>query len=234
MMRFVNLIVAASIILSCQAWRSGSPNINPLVGWANHKRTRYDQIPTAGSLNPQENIVKLLKTRGTAYLHDLIKETGYSVFKINLFEERIVLADPVAIRVMYDTYLTEKSDDFGLLRTSSFPLRGYMVSAGTTDLREKAIKKRGMMNIVHAALKKHGYDGFYSIFKKHWSQALTAIKDDQTSVEGLIDIATLKTFTEFFLGKAYDLDLKTYLGWFFKGAVFKGCLLYTSPSPRDS
>jgi len=228
MLRFTSLLVLASIVWSSQAWRRQSLNTNLFQSWANQQSYQYDQMPTAGSLNPKENIVKLLKTRGTSYFHDLIRETGYGVFKINLFEERVILADPVAIRVMYDTYLTEKSNDFGLFRTSDFPLRGYRVSASTTDLREKAIKKRGMMNIVHAAFRQRGYDGFYSIFKKHWTDALKAIKNDQTSVEALIDMATLKTFTEFFLGKAYDLDLKTYLQWFMNGVTVKG----NKPQPK--
>ena len=105
--------------------------------------TNLPEIPLAGSDDPRVNLAKLAKLRGSYYLNDLCKETGLSVFRLKLFEERVILADPVAIRVIYDTTLTEKSHDFGLAMVNGFNLRGYFPTANVNG-SEKATKKEGI------------------------------------------------------------------------------------------
>ena len=61
------------------------------------------EIPYAGSPNPRENIGVLGKLRGTDYLHDLMVESGLGVYRLKLFDDRVILADPVAIQAVYNT-----------------------------------------------------------------------------------------------------------------------------------
>ena len=121
---------------------------------------------------------------------------------------------------MCDPELTEKSLDLGLVTSSGLTLRGYFPSA-TVNGCEKATKKAGMWKILRMAEEKYGYDGLYKILKKHWESVLLLIKDEETNVDDLIDVVTLKTLGEFFFDKAFDLDLETYLVWFYKGVTPK-------------
>ena len=178
------------------------------------------EIPYAGSEDPRVNIGKLAALRGSYYLNDLCKETGLGVFKLRLFEERVILADPVAIKVMYNTELTEKSQDFNLALVNGFNLKGYLPTANVNGM-EKAVKKRGMWNILYRAEAKHGNNGLFDILKKHWDSVLPSIKDEKTNVDNLIDVVTVRTLTEFFFDKAFDLDLKVFLMWFYKGMTPK-------------
>lgn len=185
--------------------------------------TKYDEIPLVGSNDPQVNIGKLIQVRGAFYLHDLMTETDNGVFKLKLFEERIVLADPLAIQAIYDPAKVYKSPDFGLFNVNSFTLRGYVPSAGTSNIHEKGIKKKGMYRILALAMKRYGWVGLYNLFSKYFKEELQSIKpNEETNMEDLVDIVTLKTLTSFFFDKAFDLDPKIFLGWFVKGITFKG------------
>ncbi|XP_066913174.1 uncharacterized protein [Clytia hemisphaerica] len=182
--------------------------------------TDLPEVPYAGSENPQENLANLAKIKGSYYMHQVMKESGLGVFKLRLFEERIILADPIAINVIYDPELTEKSVDFGLANVNGFTLRGYFPTA-TVNGDDKATKKAGMWKILSMAEEKYGNEGLYKILKKHWESVLPLIKDEETNVDNLIDAVTVKTLTEFFFDKAFDLDLKTFLVWFIKGLTPK-------------
>ena len=182
--------------------------------------TDLPEIPYAGSEDPRVNLAQLAQLKGTYYLDDLCRETGLSVYKLRLFEERVILADPVAVKVMYDTDLTEKSVDFNLANVNGFNLKGYFPSANVNGA-EKSEKKQGMWNILYRAEEKYGNKGLYELLKKHWESVLPLIKDEDTNVDNLIDVVTVRTLTEYFFDKAFDLDLKTYLLWFLKGVTPK-------------
>ena len=110
----------------------------------------YPEVPFAGSSDARVNLANLAQIKGSFYLHELQRESGLGVFKLRLFEDRIILGDPVAIQAMYDKRLTEKSTDAGLLTVNGLNLNGYFSSASTNGL-EKIRKKRGMLRILRRA-----------------------------------------------------------------------------------
>ena len=174
---------------------------------------KLPEIPHAGSPDPRVNIAKLGKLRGTDYLHDLMVESGLGVYRLKLFDDRVILADPVAIQAIYDTKLTEKSKDFGLVNVNTNSLRGYLPTSNTNG-RDKAIKKRGMWKILQRAQRNKGYQGLYEILKKHTSEVLSTVKGDRTDIEPLLDLIKVRTITEYFFDKAFDLSLEVSSAWF--------------------
>ena len=58
-----------------------------------------------------------------------------------------------------------------------------------------------MWKILHRSEEKYGKSGLYDILKKHWTSVLPLIKDEETNVENLIDMVTVKTLTEYFFDK---------------------------------
>ena len=186
----------------------------------NEARKSYPEIPSAGSKDPRVNIAQLAKLRGARYLHDLMQQSGLGVYRLKLFEDRVILADPVAIQAAYNTRLTEKSLDFGLANANTFGLRGYLPSSNSNGVK-KAIKKRGMWKILKRAQKEHGTDGLYKILKKHWEAVLPTFKPNETSIDRLLDEVKIRTITEFYFGKPFDLDIGIPAKWFSKSLTPK-------------
>ena len=179
------------------------------------------EIPYAGSPNPRENIGALGKLRGTDYLHDLMVESGLGVYRLKLFDDRVILADPVAIQAVYNTTLTEKSKDFGLVNVNTNSLKGYLPTSNTNG-KDKATKKRGMWRILESANRNKGYQVLYEILKKHTSEVLSSVKQcDQTDIEPLLDYIKVRTVTEYFFDKAFDLSLEVSSAWFAQSTSLK-------------
>uniref|UniRef100_A0A7M6DS08 Uncharacterized protein n=1 Tax=Clytia hemisphaerica TaxID=252671 RepID=A0A7M6DS08_9CNID len=82
-------------------------------------------------------------------------------------------------------------------------------------------KKNGMWRILKRAEQKYGYEGLYKIMQKNWRFILPMIKDNQTNVDNLIDVFTVRTMTEFYFDKPFDLSPKVFLLWFLRGLIPK-------------
>eukprot|EP00111_Clytia_hemisphaerica_P000818 TCONS_00002395-protein len=185
-----------------------------------NKKPVYPEVPYAGSDDRKINLINLAKIKGSYYLHEIMKESGLGVYKLRLFEDRVILADPIAIHVIYNPKLVEKSKDFGLATVNGLNMRGYLPSASVNGIK-KIRKKLGMLRILKSAEKKYGIEGLFKILKKHWDFVLPLIKNNQTNVDDLIHVITVRTLTEYFFDKPFDLDLKVYVIWFLRGLTPK-------------
>ena len=217
---FVCLILGINLVQGATSYMDLFQNDRPCAG----------EIPRAGSNNFLENVVPLGKVRGHFYLRDLMKKNGLSVFKLKLFEDRLIIADPVGIHVIYNTELTEKSKDFGLAKLNALNMKRYSPSASTNGA-QKAQKKEGMMKILDRAMNDLGWQGLFNIFQKHWKAALPLIKDENTNVENLIDDVTLDAFCEFFFGAPFALPIGAFFKWFMIGLTPKS---KTPPEKLDA
>ena len=76
-----------------------------------------------------ENLAAELKN-GEFYYETLVKADKFktTVFKVQLERERIVLADPIAVRVMYDVRKVDKVIAANALTFNNLSTNGYLPS----------------------------------------------------------------------------------------------------------
>ena len=94
-----------------------------------YRKHELSEIPQLGSKNPMENLAAELKN-GEFYYETLVKADKFktTVFKVQLERERIILADPIAVRVMYDVRKVDKVIAANALTFNNLSTNGYLPS----------------------------------------------------------------------------------------------------------
>ena len=158
------------------------------------------EVPLVGG-TPQENLARFRK-RFRFFYSDFAQETNYTVYKVQLDEEKVVLADPVALSWLFDHQKLISKPEPGPFKLSA--LRGVRASLASNG-RMHARSKRNYYKIYRHAYEKYGLEWLFNVLKHKFDASfpIQGVNAPQVPVEQILDGIAISSFAHFMFGKDF-------------------------------
>uniref|UniRef100_A0A7M5V1H2 Cytochrome P450 n=1 Tax=Clytia hemisphaerica TaxID=252671 RepID=A0A7M5V1H2_9CNID len=161
------------------------------------------EVPLVGG-SPAENFARF-KKRFRFFYSDFAQETNYTVYKVQLDTEKVVLADPVALSWLWNNQRLISKAEPGPFKLNS--LR-YVPASLASNGRMHERLRRNYYKIYRHAYKKYGLEWAFNDLKQKFAASFP-VKGVKVPVERILDDISIGNFAHFMYGKDWT-EFKVY------------------------